>query len=523
MSEQDPKNDRMNGAESLVRTLLAGGVDTCFANPGTSEMHFVAALDQIAGMHCVLGLQENIVTGMADGYYRIARKPACTLLHCGPGLANGTANLHNARRARSSIVNIVGDQATYHRPLDAPLTADTDGLARVTSNWVRTTTSAPDVGRDAAAAIQAARTHPGQIATLILPSDASWDSGGFVAEVPPPPSPALISPRAVEEAARILRRGEKTLILLAGDGVRARSQELAWRIAQATGAALMADFVNGCIERGRGRAPIERVPYGADAALRALAPFQNIILVNARPPVGFFAYPGKPSIRYRPDAKIHILSRPEQQAEDALRALVDELGAPEAPIPSAGPAPEIAKGAPSAEGLAQTIAALMPEGAIVSDESISYGHGLYHDTHAAPPHDWLHLTGGAIGDGLPVATGAAVAGKGERRVIGIQADGAAMYSLQSLWTQARERLPVTTIILSNRKYKVLLGEYERVGATPGQTAMTMLSLDEPAINWVKTAEGLGVEAATATTLEQCADLMRESFRHRSPFLIELMT
>lgn len=523
MAEFDTSNDRMNGAESLVRTLLAGGVDTCFANPGTSEMHFVAALDQIAGMHCVLGLQENIVTGMADGYYRIAGKPACTLLHCGPGLANGTANLHNARRARSGIVNIVGDQATYHRPLDAPLTADTDGLARVVSNWVRTTTAAADVGRDAAAAIQAARTHPGQIATLILPSDASWDAGGVVAEVPPPPSPAPINPRAVEEAARMLRNAKRTLVLLAGDGVRARSQALAWRIAKATGADLMADFVNGRLERGRGRAPIQRVPYGADAALRALAVYDQIILVNARPPVGFFAYPGKPSTRYRADATLHVLSRPEQQAEDALRALVDALGAPEAAIPTPEPAREIARGAPSAEGLAQTIAALMPEGAIVSDESISYGHGLYHATHAAPPHDWLHLTGGAIGDGLPVATGAAVAGKRERRVIGIQADGAALYSLQSLWTQARERLPVTTIILNNRRYGVLLGEYERVGAVPGENAMAMLSLGEPAMSWVKLAEGFGVEAATATTLEQCADLLRESFRHTAPFVIELMT
>jgi len=225
----------MNGAESLVRTLLQGGITTCFANPGTSEMHFVAALDQIAGMHCVLGLQENIVTGMADGYYRIAGRPACTLLHCGPGLANGLANLHNARRARSGIVNIVGDQATYHRPFDAPLTTDTDALARTVSHWVRTSSTASDVGRDAAAAIQAARTTPGQVATLILPSDTSWEVGGVVADALPIPTPPPLDPFAVEQIARVLRdEGKDTLILLAGQGVLAPAQALAWRVAVAT-------------------------------------------------------------------------------------------------------------------------------------------------------------------------------------------------------------------------------------------------------------------------------------------------
>src|SRR5512136_1534561 len=158
----------MNGAESLVHTLLRSGVDTCFSNPGTSEMHFVAALDRVPGMRCVLGLFEGVVTGAADGYARMSGKPAATLLHCGPGLANGLANLHNARRARSAIVNCVGDQATYHRPYDAPLTADTEGFARGVSQWTRTVRRADEVGRDAAVAVQAARTSPGQIATLIL-------------------------------------------------------------------------------------------------------------------------------------------------------------------------------------------------------------------------------------------------------------------------------------------------------------------------------------------------------------------
>ncbi len=512
----------MNGAKSLVKTLLAAGVDTCFANPGTSEMHFVAALDQVPGMQCVLGLQENVVTGMADGYYRIAGKPACTLLHCGPGLANGLANLHNARRARSGIVNIVGDQATYHRPLDAPLTADTDALAHSVSQWVHTSTQPSALGFDAAMAVRAANTYPGQVATLILPADVSWGEGGEVGLPLAAPQPPAIDPHAVDNAARALRSSQNVLILLAGPAALAEGQALAWRVASATGAAVMLDYVTAHVARGQGRLPLERVPYGMDAAIKALARFEHIILVNAKPPVGFFAYPGMPSTQYAPTAQLHVLSRPEQNPVHALHALAEALHAPEAAIPASGPRPQAASGAPTPEGLAQTVAALMPEGAIISDESISYGRGFYQHTHAAPAHDWLHLAGGAIGDGMPVATGAALGGGKQRRVINLQADGSAMYSLQSLWTQAREQLPVTTIILNNSKYNILIGEYKNVGATPGPTAMGMLDLGNPSINWLQLANGMGVEAARATTLEQCADLMRASFGKPGPFLIELV-
>lgn len=517
----------MNGARSLVQTLLASGVDTCFANPGTSEMHFVAALDQVPGMRCVLGLQENVVTGMADGYYRIARKPACTLLHCGPGLANGMANLHNARRARSGIVNIVGDQATYHRPYDAPLTADTDGMARTVSHWVQTSMRPADLGRDAALAVRAARTFPGQIATLILPADVSWGEGGVVAESVAPAIPAAVDGQAVENAARVLRDSRRTganvLLLLSGQAALAPAQALAWRIAAATGASVMADFLCAHVARGQGRMQLERVPYAMDAALKALAGFEHIVLVNAQGgPVGFFGYPGLPSAQYAPTAQLHRLSRPEQDPVQALQALADALQAPAAELPDPGPRPEAASGVPTPEGLAQTVAALMPENAIVSDESISFGRGFYKFTHAAPAHDWLHLGGGAIGGGMPVATGAAIGAGGQRRVINLQADGSAMYTLQSLWTQARERLPVTTIIIRNGKYNILIGEYKGVGAVPGPTAMSMLDLGNPDLDWVRLAAGMGVAGRRATTLEECADLMESSFSRPEPFLIELL-
>jgi acetolactate synthase-1/2/3 large subunit len=512
----------MNGARSLVETLLGSGVDTCFANPGTSEMHFVAALDQVPGMKCVLGLQENVVTGMADGYFRMAGKPACTLLHCGPGLANGLANLHNARRARSGIVNIVGDQATYHRPFDPPLTADTTGIAQAVSAWVRTSTRTADLGRDAAEAVRAARTHPGQVATLILPADISWQDGGVVGSPAAPSPPAPIDSGAIDAAARILRSNRDVLILLAGHGVLGHAQALAWRIAGATGASLMADYLSSRLSRGRGNLQLERVPYVMEAALGSLQRFKQVILVNARPPVGFFGYPGLPSVQHAPDAQFHVLSRPDQDPVEALEGLATALHAPEAPMPDPGPRPEPATGAPTPEGLALTLAALMPEDAIVSDESVSYGRGFYKHTHAAPAHDWLHLVGGAIGAGMPVATGAALGAGNRRRVINLQADGSAMYSLQSLWTQAREALPVTTVILNNGKYNILIGEYKGVGAAPGKTAMSMLDLGGPSLGWVGLANGMGVEAARATSLERCADLMRDSFRRSRPFLIELV-
>ncbi|HUZ64460.1 MAG TPA: acetolactate synthase large subunit [Acetobacteraceae bacterium] len=511
----------MNGAESLVHTLLDGGVDTCFANPGTSEMHFVAALDRIPGMHCVLCLQEGVVTGAADGYARMAEKPAATLLHCGPGLANGLSNLHNARRAGTAIVNIVGDQATYHRPLDAPLTADTEGWARPVSGWVRSAAHAETVGADAAAAIQAARAGNGQIATLILPADTAWTEGGAVA-APLPAVPAqAVAPNAVQLAARVLRGGEPALLLLGGRALRAGPLADARRIATATGARMLAQQSNARIERGRGRARISRVPYPVDDALGALAGVKHLILVGAKAPVAFFAYPNKPGTMYPPDCAVHVLARPEQDVAEALARLADELGAPAAPLPEPGERPVAGKGAITPESVAGTLAALMPEHAVVVDESVSYGRAFFPHTANAAPHDWLQLTGGAIGDGLPLSTGAAVGAPG-RRVITLQADGSAMYSVQALWTQARERLDVTTIILSNRKYAILLGELANVGANPGRTALDMMDLSNPDLDWPRIAGGMGVEAARAESTERFADLLAHSFTRKGPFLIELM-
>jgi len=511
----------MNGAESLVQTLLGSGVDTCFSNPGTSEMHFVAALDRIPGMRCVLGLFEGVVTGAADGYYRMAEKPAATLLHCGPGLANGLANLHNARRAQSGVVNIVGDQATYHRPYDAPLTADTEGWARPVSAWVRTATQAATVGSDAAVAVQAARTAPGQIATLILPADTAWTEGGEPGAALPVPPAAKVAPNMVAQIARILRSGEPALLLLGGRALRAAALDNAHRIAAATGARLMAAGSNARMERGRGRVAIERLPYPVDQAVQALKGVRNLILVGAGDPVGFFAYPGKPGRLAPPDAAVHVLCRVEQDHAEALAHLADALGAPAAPLPEAKRPEAPARGQPTPEAIAQTVAALLPDQAIVVDEAVTTGRGFFPLTHGAAPHDWLQLCGGAIGEGIPLATGAAIGAPG-RRVVGLQADGSGMYTIQGLWTQARERLDVTTIVFANRKYAILLGELANVGANPGRTALDMLDIGNPDLDWVRMANGMGVEAARADSCEQLADLLAQSFSRKGPFVIELV-
>ena len=515
----------MNGAESLVHTLLASGVDTCFANPGTSEMHFVAALDRVPGMRCILGLFEGVVTGAADGYARVAGKPAATLLHCGPGLANALANLHNMRRANGRVVNCVGDQATYHRPLDAPLTADTEGLARAVSAWVRTAARAEDVGADAAVAVQAAMTSPGQVATLILPSDTCWNPGGVpAAKLPVPPAPTA-DPHAVQEAARLLRRGARTLIVLGNGALRAGPLADAHRIAAATGARLLAQGSNAHIERGQGRHPIDRVPYPVDQAVAALAGIEQVILIGAIKPVIFFAYPNKPGSPVPNDAVLHVMTRPEHDQAAALAALAEALGQPAAvAVPTAG-RPGVAKGRVTSETFAQSLCALLPEDAIVADESVTFGRAIFPNTHAAARHDWMSVTGGAIGGGMPLATGAGVAAAG-RRVVNLQADGSAMYTLQSLWTQAREKLDVTTVIFANRKYAILLHELANVGANvgnnPGRTALDMLDLGNPDLDFVKLAAGMGVEGARAETMEQFNELFEQANRRSGPFLIELV-
>jgi acetolactate synthase-1/2/3 large subunit len=514
----------MNGAESLVRTLVNNDVTVCFSNPGTSEMHFVAALDKVEGMRCILGLFEGVVTGAADGYYRMTGNPASTLLHLGPGLGNGLANLHNAKKARSGIVNIVGEHASYHIKHDAPLTSDIEGVARPMSDWVKTSRSAETVAADGALAIEQARTAPGQIATLILPADTAWNEARDAAVANALAPRMRVSAEAVTAAARALTCKEPAMLMLGGAAVRGRALELAGRIAAKTGCRLMSEYNNARMECGAGRVRVDRLPYVVDNALAALKGTRQMILAGAKSPVSFFAYPNKPSVLVPDGCAVTKLATVAEDIEGALESLAAELGAlntAPAGVTSLN-RPALPTGAVTLDGIAQLLAALMPEDAVVIDESVTTGRSFGAHMGGAPRHDWLNLMGGAIGCGLPLATGAAI-GAPQRKVIALEGDGSAMYTMQALWTMARENLDVTVVVFANRAYRILRGELANVGAgTPGRKADDMLTLDRPNLDWLALAKGCGVEAGRAENLDELALQFKRGIAAHGPYLIELV-
>jgi acetolactate synthase I/II/III large subunit len=514
----------MNGADSLCDTLLANDVRVCFANPGTSEMHFVAALDRKPEMRCILGLSEGVVTGAADGYARMTDRPAATLLHTGPGLANGLANLHNARRARIPMINIVGDHASYHLSLDAPLTSDIESLAAPMSNWVHRIRSAEDIAGATEAAYRAAMSPPG-IATLILPADAAWgDVSGEPPSVGSHPKPAAVNMDRVREVAAAIRTtpGEAG-ILVAGAAARADCLEIAGAIAAARDVRLLGEMQLARMERGGGRVSATRIPYPIDSALELLADIDVLILAGATEPVAFFAYPGKPGRLVRKGCKVLTLASHGEDLKGALEALRDELGVrPSQRLPQAMTLSDsiVPFGHLTEDAIAVMVAAALPDDAIICDEGVTSARRLFELSAGSAPHDYLMNTGGAIGCGIPLATGAAIACP-QRKVINLQADGSGMYTVQGLWTQARENLDVVTVIFANRSYAVLHGEMRKVGANGiGENARRMMDLDHPAWDWVSVAKGMGVDAAGAYSCEQFADLFQSALRRRGPFLIE---
>src|SRR6266540_1548062 len=462
----------MNGAESLIRTLIDAGVDVCFANPGTTEMPMVRAIDETTGMRAVLCLFEGVCTGAADGYARMAEKPGLTLLHLGPGFANGVAYLHDARRARSPIINLVGEHATWHLAADAPLTSDIESLARPVSAWVRRNRSAEELAGDVAEAIETASTKPGRITTLIVPHDCQLDAANgpvAVREIAPPPK---VGEGAVNQAIEALRRDEPKVLFLGGYALGERGLKAAARVAAATGCKLMCETFPARWERGAGTPVVERLPYFPEAAIAAISIYRTVVLAGAKPPVAFFGYPGAPSFIISP------------------------------------------------ETLSAVVAALLPENAVVMDESNTSMGPFLTMSQSAARHILLTQPGGAIGLGPPCATGAAIACP-DRMVINPQADGSAMYTLQALWTQARERLNVKTIICNNRSYRILGIELMRAGAKEvGKQAQSLIGLTQPAIDWVSLAKGMGVPGARVETAEDLARELERALAEAGPQLIE---
>ncbi len=511
----------MNGAESVLRTLAASGVRVCFANPGTSEMHLVAALDRVPDVRGVLTLFEGVASGAADGYARMAEDPAATLLHLGPGLGNAFANVHNAFKARTPMVNLVGDHAVAHKPLGAPLASDIESIARPASHWLRTTRDARSAATDTALAVAAARA--GGVATLILPADAGWEPSLGPAAAVPASARLPVPDEAVEAAARALRSGgPASALLLGGVTTGERGLRAAARIAAATGARLFRDTFPVRLARGGGRPRPMGVPYLTELAVDALAGLSQLVIAGSQQPVGFFAYPGRPSVLADPQTGVTVLASADEDALAALEALAAAVGAA-SDVPSVADLERVALptgGALDVDKLSAVVGALLPDGAVVVDEAVTASIAFVERTAGAGEHDYLFLTGGAIGWGLPAATGAAVGAPG-RPVISLEADGSAMYTIQSLWTQAREGLDVTTIIIANRTYAILEFEFSRVGAEgDGKAAHELMDIGRPELGFAGLAQSMGVPGRRVDDVPGLVSAFREALSEPGPHLIE---
>lgn len=511
----------MNGAESMLETLINNGVEVCFSNPGTSEMHMVSAMGKSTGMRAILGLFEGVCSGAADGYSRMAGKPACTLLHLGPGLSNASANLHNAYKANSSVINLIGDHAIYHKKYDAPLTSDIEGLANPVSHWVKTSQSAEALPGDAAMAVQIANTGPGKIATLIVPADCAWDESIEATLEQALPQAPSINDETVEKAAELLKNGKSTILLMNNLALTEKGLEIADKISQKTGARIFCDTFTKRLPRGQGRCNIERLGYFSEQASEQLKGVEQFIMVGTKAPVAFFAYPGKASEFYPEDGTLHVLSHPDENAEDALDRLSEAVGARDLkPRILELKKPGLGSGDLTPSSIGMTFAELMPVDAIIVDEAATSGAACQGYSTTSEPHDWLSLSGGSIGFCLPAAIGAAVACP-DRKVICSHGDGGAMYTIQSLWTMVREDLDICIIIFANRKYQILQIELARVGAqSMNKQTLDVLNIDNPELNFADLAKGMGMKAARVTTIEDFNRHYREAMDEKGPFLIE---
>jgi acetolactate synthase I/II/III large subunit len=508
------------GADTLVATLADHGVTACFANPGTSEMHLVQALDREPRIKSVLCLFEGVATGAADGFARMSGKPAMTLLHLGPGYANGAANIHNARRAYAPMINVVGDHATYHRELDAPLSSDIETLVKPNSRWVGLVDAALTAGDRAATAYTMSMGPPAAPVSLILPADSAWSEGGPRPPVHAAPGMSLVDPQIVEDVADAINLASKVVILINGPALADKAALVTMSRLKAAGVRVMCDTFVGRLSRGAGRFGPDRMAYFAEMAMDDLAGVDLMILAGTAEPVAFFAYPSKPSILVPDGCQTMVLSERSEDTAEALSALADAMDAPEAPAAPIRVVPDAPTGKITPYTCAASLARHMPDNAIISDDAVTAGLPHYMATQTAAPHDWLFLTGGAIGQGLPVAVGAAVAAP-DRKVIALTGDGAGMYTLQALWTMAREKLPIVTVVFANRSYRILNIEMGRTGAgQPGPAAQAMLSLDNPTLDWVKLAQGQGVEAVSCDNAEAFDLALARAMESNVPVLIE---
>ncbi|MGH8867591.1 MAG: acetolactate synthase large subunit [Actinomycetes bacterium] len=517
----------MNGAQALVRAAADARVEVCFANPGTTELDLVTALDGEPRIRPVLSLFEGVATGAADGYTRMAGRPALALVHLGPGFANGAACLHNARRSASPVVTLVGDHATWHRPYDPPLASDIAGLAKPVSVWVRESRTAAALPGDLGDALVAATGTPGPV-TLVVPADVQAEQvDAYGSPAAPQSARGTVSDGEIREAAKALEGAGRVTLLLGGDATTAEGLRAAALIAEATGCRLMLEKFPTRVERGGGLPAVDKLGYFPEVAAGSLPSDGAVVLVGAREPVAFFGYPGLPSSEIPQGCSVTTLARPDEAAADALRRLAERV-AESGDATSGGalsnfppPTGEAPRGPLTAQTFGPAVASVQPEGAIVVDEGITSTREYLTRSHGAPPHTYLANAGGAIGHGMPLATGAAVAAP-DRPVLALQADGSGMYTLQALWTQAREGLDVTTVVCANRSYRILQAEMQRAGTAPGPAAGTLTDLGSPVLDWCSLAAGMGVPARQVTSGEQLASALREAVSEPGPHVVEAL-
>ncbi|MCB1485132.1 MAG: acetolactate synthase large subunit [Hyphomicrobiaceae bacterium] len=508
----------MNGAEVLIATAIRDGVDVCFANPGTTELPLVLALDSVPGLRGILCLHENVATGAADGYARMASKPAMCLLHLGPGFANGWTNLHNARRASTPVLNIIGQHITWHLPSDPLLASNIEQIASSVSSYIKEVRDPQAVAADVASAITFAKSNGGRIATVIVPHDVQTAQVDTVTAPSCDPKPRAFSADQVVQAARALK-SEKAAILLGGEALSEAGLRLAGRIAAASGADLICETFFARMERGGDLPHATKLPYFPDQALALTRQYSRIVIAGTRRPVAFFGQPGLPSYMTS-DEQTVVLAGPTDDTLGALTALAAEMNAPDVAFRPSSQRPEMPRGRLNSQSVSAVIARLQPENCIVMDEALTVGVPYFEASQSAPRFTHLMLTGGAIGEGPSAATGAAVACPG-RKVINFQSDGCGAYSVQAFWTQARENLDVVTIIGSNRSYNILNVELQRAGVMqPGPVARSMAALDEPFLNWVKIGEGFGVPGVAVDTAEGLAHALERALAEKGPRLIE---
>jgi acetolactate synthase-1/2/3 large subunit len=514
----------MTGAEILIETAVKAGIEVCFTNPGTTELPLVCAFDSVAGIRPVLGLFEGCCTGAADGYGRMTDKPAMNLLHLGPGLGNGIANLHNARRGRTPVLNVIGEHATWHRSADAPLNMDIATLAETVSGWQRTSAAPQNLSRDTADAITAALQ--GKVATLIVPSDVQWsESPNNKIHLSKTPD-AFVDKDSIERAADLLRTDQKAALILGGWALRHKGLMAAARIKAKTGCDLLSERAPARMERGAGIPATEFIPYFPKQALDLLSKYRAFVLAGAGEPVTFFGWQGYESKLLNDDQDICQIKAADKNLAQTLENLADALEAPGS-VDAADVGfsqverPALPQGKLTAQNACLILAALQPENAIIVNESITSGTAYFPLGPGLPSHSLLMLPGGAIGYGMPCAVGAAIACP-RRPVINFQADGSAMYTVQALWMQAREGLDITTLICSNRSYNILNIEFFRSGVTtPGRHAQTLTDLSNPAINWVQVSKGMGVPAVAVSSCEELVGQLERALKEPGPHLIEI--